>query len=224
MATPAPGSGAPAQGVPRPARRVAVGGEGVSGLTAPAYALVRAALRTARQRAARGTGDALEQGSSPIACPPVPIRPSSTSAARLVATTPPTRCGTGPADPFVGPLGEGAGKIKLHARSAALRGEDIVLQHSLRVGPGRRTGPRDLQGSWQVRAIGAGWSRTQTFVAHAAPGVCTSGALPVRARPSVRTERQPCPRPGSSCRAVGGDPRGQEEQPVRVQGLGPSTR
>ena len=78
------------------------------------------------------------------------------------------------ADPFVGPLGEGAGKIDLPRALAALR--DGVVVYSAASGSGQEagTGPRDLQGSWQVGAIRAGVSRTQSFVAHAAPGVSTS--------------------------------------------------
>jgi hypothetical protein len=74
------------------------------------------------------------------------------------------------ADPYVGPLGEGAGKINLGRALNALR--DGVVMYSAASGSGAEagTGPRDLQGTWQVGAVGAGDRISQKFVVHAAPG------------------------------------------------------
>ncbi len=71
----------------------------------------------------------------------------------------------GPGDPYVGPLGEGAGKINLPRAAAALVGGAVMYS----VSSGSGTGPRDLQGSWQVGAVTAGANVSQKFVVHAAP-------------------------------------------------------
>jgi hypothetical protein len=52
---------------------------------------------------------------------------------------------------------------------AALRDGVVVYSAASGSGADRGTGPRDLQGSWQVGAIKAGASQTQTFVLHSAP-------------------------------------------------------
>ena len=76
----------------------------------------------------------------------------------------------GAADPFVGPLGEGAGKMNVGRALAALRDGVVVYSAASGSGQDAGTGPRDLQGSWQIGAIQAGVTRTQRFVVHAAPG------------------------------------------------------
>jgi uncharacterized repeat protein (TIGR01451 family) len=122
----------------------------------------------------------LSSGIDPIPCPPVPNPPFIDvcgffgPVAGLVGDNAVYQVRNGAADPFVGPLGEGAGKLNLPRALAALR--DGVVVYSAASGSGQEagTGPRDLQGSWQVGAIRAGVSRTQTFVAHAAPGVSAS--------------------------------------------------
>ncbi len=81
------------------------------------------------------------------------------------------------ADPYVGPLGEGAGKIDLVRALGALR--DGVVMYSAASGAGADAGmgPRDLQGTWQVGAVDAGDKVSQKFVVHAAPG---AGKVKVR--------------------------------------------
>jgi hypothetical protein len=80
----------------------------------------------------------------------------------------------GAADPYVGPLGEGAGRLNVPRALAALRDGVVVYSAASGSGQDAGTGPRDLQGSWQVGAIRAGVSDTQSFVVHAAPGVSAS--------------------------------------------------
>jgi hypothetical protein len=77
----------------------------------------------------------------------------------------------GASDPFVGPLGEGAGKIDVGRALAALRDGVVIYSAASGSGDDAGTRPRDLQGSWQIGAIRAGASETQAFVVHAAPGV-----------------------------------------------------
>jgi subtilisin family serine protease len=72
-------------------------------------------------------------------------------------------------DPYVGPLAEGAGKVNLGRAIAALRDGVVAYSAASGTGADRGTGPGDLQGSWQVGAIIAGTSQTQTFVLHPAP-------------------------------------------------------
>jgi subtilisin family serine protease len=75
----------------------------------------------------------------------------------------------GAADPYVGPLGEGAGKIDVGRANAALRNGVVVYSTASGTGADAGTGPRDLQGTWQVGAVRAGSVSSQSFVLHAAP-------------------------------------------------------
>ena len=79
----------------------------------------------------------------------------------------------GKGDPYVGPLGEGAGKIDVPAALTALTSGAVM--YSAQSGDG--TGPRELQGSWQLGAVRAGTKVSQAFVIHAAPA---AGKLTVR--------------------------------------------
>jgi subtilisin family serine protease len=128
------------------------GASGLTGLQAPAYALLRAALMNT-------AGSDLYE-------------------ARVIVSTPfgslKVDPRNGPGDPYVGPLAEGAGKVNVARAVAALR--DGIALYSTASGTGidRGTGPRDLQGTWQIGAIRAGQSTTQTFVLHAAPAAPTT--------------------------------------------------
>jgi subtilisin family serine protease len=130
------------------------GASGLSGFDAPTYALLRAALMNT-------AGSALHE-------------------ARLIVTTPfgslKVEPRNGPADPFVGPVAEGAGKVNVGRAIEALRDGVVVYSAASGSGVNRGTGPRDLQGSWQVGAIKAGQAQTQSFVLHSAPGGPTSTA------------------------------------------------
>jgi subtilisin family serine protease len=126
------------------------GSSGVTGLTAPAYALVRAALMNT---AFSGLFDS-----------------------RWIITSPGIGSATGSGarnrtpDPFVGPFAAGAGKIDVVAATTALR-DGVVVYTAASPGavePG--TGHRDFQGSWQIGPIAAGAKRSQQFVIHVAPG------------------------------------------------------
>ena len=156
------------------------GSSGLSGLTAPAYALVRAALMNTAGDGQLEARVMLSSGVDPIVCPPLPSTPFVDVCsffdplASLAGDTTVYGVRNGASDPFVGPLGEGAGKINLPRALAALRDGVVVYSAASGSGAHAGTGPRDLQGTWQVGAISAGVSRTQTFVAHAAPGVSTS--------------------------------------------------
>jgi subtilisin family serine protease len=156
------------------------GASGLSGLSAPAYALVRAALMNTAGNGQLEARVMLSSGVDPIACPPVPNPPFIDVCsffgpiAGLAGDTAVYPVRNGAADPYVGPLGEGAGKINLPRALAALRDGVVVYSAASGSGEDAGTGPRDLQGSWQVGAIRAGVSRTQSFVAHAAPGVSAS--------------------------------------------------
>jgi subtilisin family serine protease len=125
------------------------GGSGLGGLKAPAYVLLRAAFMNT------ATSDMYE--------------------ARMVAT----QLGVSAnyyearnigADPYVGPAGEGAGKINLSRAIAALR-DGAVIYSAASGGSSPGTGHRDYQGTWQVGAIQAGAQQTQRFVLHTAPAV-----------------------------------------------------
>jgi subtilisin family serine protease len=130
------------------------GSSGLSGLQAPAYALLKAALMNT-------AGPDLYEG-------------------RIIVTTPfgsikvEPRNGAG--DPYVGPLAEGAGKVNVGRAVAALRDGVVIYSAASGSGSDRGTGPRDLQGAWQIGAVTAGASQTQTFVLHSAPGAPSTTA------------------------------------------------
>ena len=113
-------------------------------------------------------------------CPPIPNPPFIdvcsfvTPFGGLLGSTAAYEVRNGASDPFVGTLGEGAGKVNATRALAALRDGVVVYSTASGSGQDAGTGPRDLQGSWQVGSIQAGVSRTQSFVVHAAPGVSAS--------------------------------------------------
>jgi len=153
------------------------GSSGLSELNAPAYALVRAALMNTA-----GSGQhesrwilSTDVSTSLVCTQPDPLLVEFCSLASLIAgffgNIVLYQVRNGASDPFVGPLGEGAGKLNVGRALAALRDGVVVYSAASGSGLDAGTGPRDLQGSWQVGAIRAGVSQTQTFVTHAAPGV-----------------------------------------------------
>jgi subtilisin family serine protease len=75
----------------------------------------------------------------------------------------------GAADPYVGPLAEGAGKLNIGRAIAALRGGVVIYSTASGSGVDAGTGPRDFQGSWQIGAVKAGATVSQKFVVHNAP-------------------------------------------------------
>jgi subtilisin family serine protease len=156
------------------------GSSGLSGLAAPAYALVRAALMNTAGSGQHESRVILTTLGIAPTCPPQPdplfldvcsfLSPIGGFLGSQVVYQ--VRNGSG--DPFVGPFGEGAGKLNVPSALAALRDGVVVYSAASGSGPDAGTGPRDLQGSWQVGAIRAGVSQTQRFVVHAAPGVSRS--------------------------------------------------
>ncbi|MDQ3379877.1 MAG: S8 family serine peptidase [Actinomycetota bacterium] len=156
------------------------GASGIAGLEAPAYALLRAALmNTAGSDLFESrwilTTDAAMQ-------PPCPFTdPLFLTFCEIgSAFTQPIQDGFGSftlyevrnraLDPYVGPLAEGAGKLRLDRAVPALT--DGVVAYSTASGSGadRGTGPRDFQGSWQIGSTVAGATHVQQFVLRAAPG------------------------------------------------------
>lgn len=154
------------------------GASGRDGVRAPAYALLRAALMNT---AAAGQEEARWILTTDLAtrldCPPLPdplllsFCRVGTEIAGLFGSLTLYDVRNGVADPYPGPLGEGAGKLSLQPALAALRDGLVAYSAAAGADDTAGTGPRDLQGSWQVGAIRAGTSRSQRFVLHAAPGV-----------------------------------------------------
>jgi subtilisin family serine protease len=156
------------------------GSSGRSGLEAPAYALVRAALMNTAGAGQHEARWILSTGGPSVPCPgstdPLLLDPCDfvDPLTGLLGNQVLAGVRNGTADPFVGPLGEGAGKLDLPRALAALRDGVVVYSAASGDGQDAGTGPRDLQGSWQIGSIRAGTSETQSFVVHAAPGVSTS--------------------------------------------------
>jgi hypothetical protein len=150
------------------------GASGSAGLSrAPAYALVRAALMNSagvdllESRLTSKTDLASLDCISPLDIIPFACLFIDAFSSAGRATVYEVR--NGPDDPYVGPLGEGAGKVQVAAAIAALR-DGVVIYSAASSGADAGTGPRDLQGSWQIGAVEAGTNASQTFVVHAAPG------------------------------------------------------
>jgi subtilisin family serine protease len=162
------------------------GTTGLAGLAAPRYALLRAALMNsaagnlyeARWILTTGAAMQLQCGA------PDPVLMTFCELGQQVVDAIGSGFGSltlyearnAGSDPYVGPLGEGAGKLDISRAIAALR--DGVVAYSAASGSGADagTGPRDLQGSWQIGAITAGASESQRFVLHAAPGLSSASA------------------------------------------------
>ena len=152
-------------------------------LPSPGFALVRAALANTA-----GSGQhesrwilSTDLSTDPVCAQPDPLLLEFCSLGALITGTLQNvvlyQVRNGASDPFVGPLGEGAGKINAGRALAALRDGVVMFSAASGSGPDAGTGPRDFQSSWQVGAIQAGVSRTQSFVLRAAPGVSASVRL-----------------------------------------------
>lgn len=158
------------------------GASGLSGLRAPAYALLRAALmNTARGELFESRWILTTDARTRIDCAEAildTIDPSLCVVIDLLGGAIADTLGSltlyevrnGATDPFVGPLAEGAGKLRIGQAIAALTGGVVIYSAASGSGAAAGTGPRDFQGSWQIGAIGAGASQEQRFVVHAAPG------------------------------------------------------
>jgi subtilisin family serine protease len=151
------------------------GASGITGLNAPAYALLRAALMNS------AGGDLHESRwilttdtTTSFDCPdPDPLFGLCAIAelfADLAAGSLTLyQVRNGAADPYVGPLAEGAGKLQVGRAIAALRDGLVVYSAASGSGASAGTGHRDLQGSWQIGAVSAGSTVVQQFVLQAAP-------------------------------------------------------
>ena len=156
------------------------GGSGIAGLPAPAYALLRAALmNTAGADLYEARWILTTDASTRLVCPP-DVDPFGFCALGTLFTDI-IADGFGSftlyevrnraADPYVGPLAEGAGKLQIGRAIAALRDGVVVYSAASGTGADAGTGHRDFQGTWQIGAISAGSTQTQRFVLHAAPRV-----------------------------------------------------
>jgi subtilisin family serine protease len=155
------------------------GASGLTGLRAGAATLLRAALmNTARTDLYESRWILTVDAATRLACPadlPDPEGLCAFSAEIANALTSALGSLTlmevrnGSADPFVGSLASGAGKIQPAAALAALRDGVVVYSAASGSGATAGTGHRDLQGSWQIGPLAAGSKLSQAFVVHAAP-------------------------------------------------------
>jgi hypothetical protein len=154
-----------------------VGSSGAAGVTAGPATLLRAAMMNG------ALGDLFESrwilsilaGGLPT-CPP-DLEPSTfgicdfiEALGAVIGSTTIYEVRNGASDPYVGPLAEGAGKVRVANAIAALRDGVVIYSTASGSGASAGTGPRDLQGSWQVGAVAAGTTVEQRFVIHSAPG------------------------------------------------------
>ncbi|HEU0248887.1 MAG TPA: S8 family serine peptidase [Gaiellaceae bacterium] len=153
------------------------GSSGLAGLNAPAHALVRAALmNTAGSGQHEARWILSTDLNTVLDCPPeldpllVDFCSLAAQIGAILGNQTLYEVRNRAADPYVGALGEGAGKLNVGRALAALRDGVVVYSTASGSGVDAGTGPRDLQGSWQIGATTAGASVTQSFVVHVAPG------------------------------------------------------
>jgi hypothetical protein len=202
------------------------GSSGVAGLTAPAYALVRAAfMNTARGELFESRWILTTDATTRLDCPadaPDPLTPTLCQFADLIGTAVRDSLGSltlyevrnGATDPYPGPLAEGAGKLDIGRAIAAARDGVVIYSAASGSGPNAGNGPRDFQGSWQVGAIAAGSATEQAFIVHAAPGA-----------PGTRvTFAFAGGQPSDGSRAIPASWKVSLPPPTRVGGNGPADR
>jgi subtilisin family serine protease len=155
------------------------GSSGVTGLRAPSYVLLRAALmNSAGPDLFESRWILTTDASTRLECPAelAPLMPFCEFATQIedavangLGSLTLYEVRNGAADPYVGPLAEGAGKLNIQRAIAAVR--DGIVAYSAASGSGADagTGHRDFQGSWQVGTLAAGTARSQRFVLHGAP-------------------------------------------------------
>jgi subtilisin family serine protease len=150
---------------------------GASGVTAGRATLLRAALMNS------AGADLFESnviysvfpGGLPT-CPP-DLAPSTfgfcdfiTAFSEIIGSTVAYHARNAGSDPYAGPFAEGAGKVNIGRAIAALRNGVVAFSTASGTGAAAGTGPRDLQGTWQVGPVAAGATVEQSFVLHSAPG------------------------------------------------------
>jgi len=161
------------------------GPSGVLGGTAPAYVLLRAALmNSAASELYESRWILTLDAGLALICPPDadPLAIGYCGVLELIQAAIRDGIGSvtlyevrnGAADPFVGPLAEGAGKLRLGPAVTALSNGLVMYSAASGTGPAAGTGPRDFQGSWQVGAIAAGAGQAQRFVIRSAPGAAST--------------------------------------------------
>jgi subtilisin family serine protease len=157
------------------------GASGRSGVSATAYALVRAALmNTARtgldeSRWVLTTDDGTLAYAAACPKPGDPLTPTLCDFADIITSS---ALGTlilqgprnGASDPYVGPFGEGAGKIDAGQALTALR-SGVVVYSALSSGSDpAQPGHPDYQGAWQASVVRGGQIHSTRFVVHSAHG------------------------------------------------------
>jgi hypothetical protein len=158
-----------------------VGASGLAGFATPAYALLRAALMNTAQADLYESRWILttDAAMDPPPCPFTdPLLPTFCEIGSIFTEAVQNGFGSFTlyearnrgADPYAGPLAEGAGKLRLDRAVSALRDGVVVYSVASGSGADRGTGPRDLQGSWQIGSTAAGATQAQQFVVRAAPG------------------------------------------------------
>lgn len=195
------------------------GGSGIAGLPAPAYALLRAALmNTAGSDLYEARWILTTDAATRLVCPPDVDLFGFCSLGTLFTDIIADGFGSftlyevrnRAADPYVGPLAEGAGKLRIGRAISALRNGVVAYSAASGIGADAGTGHRDLQGSWQIGAVAAGSTQTQRFVLHAAPsaGPLTAGFSFVSGNPSDSSSALPeswVTLPGTASIPGGGD-------------------
>lgn len=156
------------------------GGSGIPGVRARPYALVRAALMNtavpelfdSRWILTTDDGSATDAAS----CPPTPdpIVPTVCSFADII-----TGSAAGSlvlqgarnrgADPYAGPLAEGAGKVNPAAAMAALRDGAVIYSGADSTRAASRPNNREFQGSWLIGALHPTVTDAGPFVLRSAP-------------------------------------------------------
>ncbi|MDQ3493236.1 MAG: S8 family serine peptidase [Chloroflexota bacterium] len=167
--------------------RLPQGPSGLPGVKARSYVLVRAALMNTATPALHesrwilsadsGTaGDAADCPVTPDPLLPIVCDFADILTGGFLGSLVLQDVRNGPADPFVGPLAEGAGRIRPATALRALRDGVVIYRAAHRATAA--TAPRDqeLQGSWHAGALTPGIAESDPFVLKAAPGSAATQA------------------------------------------------
>lgn len=167
--------------------RLPQGPSGVPGVKARSYALVRAALMNTAAPALHesrwilsadsGTaGDAAQCPVTPDPLLPIVCDFADILTGGFLGSLVLSDVRNGPADPFVGLLGEGAGRIRPPEALRALRDGVVIYRAAHRARAATAPGNQEFQGSWQAGALTPGIAESDPFVLKAAPGSAATRA------------------------------------------------
>jgi subtilisin family serine protease len=167
--------------------RLPKGPSGLPGVKAPAYVLVKAAmmntaapdLHESRWILSVDSGTAEDAAQCPDT--PDPLLPIVCDFADILTggflgSLVLSDVRNGADDPFVGPLGEGAGRIRPQVALRALRDGVVIYRAADKPRAATAPGNQDYQGAWHAGLLTPGTAQSDRFLLKAAPGAVATTA------------------------------------------------